>query len=251
MSSSTAALPLMLKQLRLASIKENWQSMAAKAVKQQWSPQQYLHELCLIELNSREDKRLKRYLHESALPAGKRLNDYDFTAVKGVKPAQINTLINERQWVSRGYNVMLFGASGVGKTHLASALGYALIEHGVRVKFMPATLLVQQLQKAKAELRLNDALNKLDRYAVLIVDDIGYVRKTEQESSVLFELIAHRYERGSLIITSNQSFEDWDQLFDDTVMTVAAIDRLVHNATIIHCEGDSYRRKTALKQMQN
>ncbi|HBX37497.1 MAG TPA: hypothetical protein DEG76_09505, partial [Pseudohongiella sp.] len=179
MSSSTAALPLMLKQLRLASIKENWQSMAAKAVKQQWSPQQYLHELCLIELNSREDKRLKRYLHESALPAGKRLNDYDFTAVKGVKPAQINNLINERQWVSRGYNVMLFGASGVGKTHLASALGYALIEHGVRVKFMPATLLVQQLQKAKAELRLNDALNKLDRYAVLIVDDIGYVRKTE------------------------------------------------------------------------
>lgn len=251
MSSTTAALPLMLKQLRLASMKETWQSLADKALKQQWTPQQYLHELCLIELNSREDKRLQRYLHESALPAGKRLADYDFKAVKGVQPVQIHNLINERQWVVRGDNVLLFGASGVGKTHLASALGYALIEHGVRAKFMSATLLVQLLQKAKAELRLSDALNKLDRYAVLIVDDIGYVRKTEQESSVLFELIAHRYERGSLIITSNQSFEDWDQLFDDTVMTVAAIDRLVHHATIIHCEGDSYRRKTALKQEKN
>jgi DNA replication protein DnaC len=251
MNSATAALPLMLKQLRLASMKENWQSLAGKAVNQQWSPQQYLHELCLMELNSRDDKRLKRYLHEATLPAGKRLADYDFKAVKGVQPVQLHGLINERQWVTRGDNVLLFGASGVGKTHLASALGYALIEHGVRTKFLPATQLVQLLQKAKAELHLSDALNKLDRYAVLIVDDIGYVRKTEQESSVLFELIAHRYERGSLIITSNQSFEDWDQLFEDTVMTVAAIDRLVHHATIIHCEGDSYRRKTALKQESN
>ncbi|MGB4248542.1 MAG: IS21-like element helper ATPase IstB [Pseudohongiellaceae bacterium] len=248
MTSTTAALPLILKQLRLASMRENWQSMATKAISQQWTPQQYLHELCLMELNIREDKRLKRYLHEAMLPAGKRLGDYDFKAVKGVQPVQIHALINERQWVSRGDNVLLFGASGVGKTHLASALGYALVEHGVRVKFMPATLLVQLLQQAKAELRLSDAMHKLDRYAVLIVDDIGYVRKTEQESSVLFELIAHRYERGSLIITSNQSFEDWDQLFDDTVMTVAAIDRLVHHATILHCEGDSYRRRTALKQ---
>jgi len=248
MSHATAALPLMLKQLRLASMKAHWQELAGKALKQQWTPQQYLHELCLLELNSREDKRLKRHLHESTLPAGKRLTDYDFTAVEGVQPVQVHGLINERQWVGRGDNVLLFGASGVGKTHLASAIGYALIEHGLRVKFMPATLLVQQLQQAKAELRLSDALHKLDRYAVLIVDDIGYVRKTEQESSVLFELIAWRYERGSLIITSNQRFEDWDQLFEDTVMTVAAIDRLVHHATIIHCEGDSYRRKTALKK---
>lgn len=248
MSHATAALPLMLKQLRLASMKEHWQALASKALKQQWTPQQYLHELCLLELNSREDKRLKRYLHESTLPAGKRLTDYDFTAVKGVQPVRVHALINERQWVSRGENVLLFGASGVGKTHLASAIGYALLEQGLRVKFMSATLLVQQLQQAKAELRLSDALHKLDRYAVLIIDDIGYVRKTEQESSVLFELIAYRYERGSLIITSNQRFEDWDQLFEDTVMTVAAIDRLVHHATIIHCEGDSYRRKTALKK---
>ena len=103
-------------------------------------------------------------------------------------------------------------------------------------------------QQAKRHLRLQDELVKLDKYSLLIVDDVGYVRKTEQETSVLFELIAHRYERHSMIITSNKSFEQWDELFDDSTMTVAAIDRLVHHATIIHCEGESYRRKTALNK---
>lgn len=248
MNAATAALPLMLKQLRLASMKDSWQSIAGKATKEQWSPEQYLHELCLLEVNAREDKRLKRYLRDAALPPGKHLADFDYNAVEGVQKVLIQNLTDERQWVNRGDNILLFGASGVGKTHLASGLGYSLVEHGVRVRFIAATALVQLLQKAKAELHLSETLNKLDRYAVLIVDDIGYVRKTEQESSVLFELIAHRYERGSLIITSNQSFEDWDQLFEDTVMTVAAIDRLVHHATIIHCQGDSYRRKAALTQ---
>jgi DNA replication protein DnaC len=150
--------------------------------------------------------------------------------------------------VKRGANLLLFGASGVGKTHLASSLGYSLIEAGIRVKFYSASALVQVLQEAKKALKLQDALNKLDKYEALIVDDIGYVKKTEQETSVLFELIAHRYERHSLIITSNQSFEDWDALFTDTTMTVAAIDRLVHHAHIIQLLGDSYRRKAAMKE---
>ena len=110
---------------------------------------------------------------------------------------------------------------------------------------MSANLLVQQLQQAKEELKLSDTLMKLDKYSVLILDDIGYVQKTSEESGVLFELIAHRYERFSLIITSNQSFEEWDQLFDNTVMTVAAIDRLIHHAKILQCQGESYRRKEA------
>jgi DNA replication protein DnaC len=105
---------------------------------------------------------------------------------------------------------------------------------------------VQQLQQAKQHLRLQDELLRLDKYNLLIVDDVGYVRKTEQETSVLFELIAHRYERHSMIITSNKSFEQWDELFDDSTMTIAAIDRLVHHATILHCEGESYRRKMAM-----
>lgn len=107
---------------------------------------------------------------------------------------------------------------------------------------------MQSLQRAKEALRLTDALNRLDKYAVLTIDDLGYVRKTDQESSVLFELIAHRYEHHSLIITSNQHFEHWDKLFEDTIMTVAAIDRLVHHATILQCMGESYRGKASLKK---
>ena len=250
MDNATASLPLMLKQLRLGSIRELWQNMADKAIHEQWSPQQYLAELCSAELASREDKRLQRHLRESKLPPGKHLSGFNFNAIEGVNKAQVHDLIDRPSWVKQGANILLFGASGVGKTHIASSIGYGLIEAGIRVKFSSATALVQHLQQAKQELKLEDALLKLDKYAVLIVDDIGYIRKTEQETSVLFELIAHRYERCSMIITSNQSFEDWDTLLDDSSMTIAAIDRLVHHATIIQCLGESYRRKASLKTKQ-
>jgi DNA replication protein DnaC len=147
---------------------------------------------------------------------------------------------------------LLFGASGLGKTHLAAALGYALLEQSIRVKFITGTALVQQLQKAREVLGLEEALKKLDKYELLILDDIGYVKKSdsESESQVLFELIAHRYERNSLLITTNQVFSEWDSIFGDNMMTVAAIDRLVHHADIYKIEGDSYRRKQAMKLNQ-
>jgi DNA replication protein DnaC len=119
----------------------------------------------------------------------------------------------------------------------------------VRVRYFATTALVQQLQLARKQLRLEDALHKLDKYAALILDDFGYVKKSEQETQVLFELIAHRYETGSLIITSNQPFAEWDRIFPDQMMTVAAVDRLVHHATIIEVSSDSYRRKEALGQV--
>ncbi|MBC2771207.1 IS21-like element helper ATPase IstB [Pusillimonas minor] len=248
--ANVASLPIMLKSLRLACINTHWQSVAKKAVAESWMPEQYLAELCAMELSTRDDKRLQRHLKESDLPPGKTLSCFQFDAVTGVNTQQINALATETQWTVRGENVLIFGASGLGKTHLASSLGYSLIEAGIRVKFISATSLVQELQLAKQRYSLADALGKLDKYAVLILDDLGYVKKTDQETSVLFELIAHRYERGSLIITSNQAFSDWDHLFDDSVMTVAAIDRLVHHATIFTLEGESYRRKTSLKRKQ-
>ncbi|MBL4607750.1 MAG: IS21-like element helper ATPase IstB [Pseudomonadales bacterium] len=247
MNNSAASLPLMLKQLRLSEVRMHWEPLAEKAVDEHWPPPQYLAELCHIELSKRDDKRLQRYLKESNLPSAKQLGHFDFSAIEGVSKVQITQLIDSSDWVKMGDNLLLFGASGVGKTHLASAIGYGLIEAGIRVKFSSASTLIQHLQKAKQDLKLEDALIKLDKYAVLIMDDIGYIRKTDQETGVLFELIAHRYERHSLIITSNQSFEDWDQLFNDTVMTVAAIDRLVHHAKIIQLKGESYRRKMRLK----
>lgn len=248
MSEVMASLPLMLKHLRLGSIKDHWQPLADKAVAEHWRPEQYLRELCALELASREDKRLQRYLKEASLPPGKQLGSFHFEVVTGITRPHINQLINQPDWVKRGDNLLLFGASGIGKTHLASSIGYGLIEAGIRVKFVSATALVQSLQRARESLRLTEALTRLDKYPVLIIDDLGYVRKTEQESSVLFELIAHRYERYSLVITSNQDFEHWDKLFEDTIMTVAAIDRLVHHATILQCGGESYRRKASLKK---
>jgi DNA replication protein DnaC len=134
----------------------------------------------------------------------------------------------------------------VGKTHLAAAIGHGLTEQSVRVRYFATTALVQQLQLARAQLHLEDALHKLDKYAVLILDDFGYVKKTEQETHVLFELIAHRYETGTLIITSNPPFAEWERIFPDQMMTVAAVDRLVHHASIIEVSSDSYRRKEAL-----
>jgi DNA replication protein DnaC len=238
----------MLKQLRLSAFTKHWKVTADKALHDQWRTEQYLSELCHIELSSRTDKRQMRYVKESNLPSGKHLGGFDFTAIEGLNKARMYELADNHDWVRQGANLLLFGASGVGKTHLASSSGCSLIEAGTRVKFYSASALVQQLQKAKQSLKLQDALNKLDNYPALIIDDIGYVKKTEQETNVLFELIVYRYERHSLIITSNQSFEDWDELFTDTTMTVAAIDRLVHHAHIIQLTGESYRRKTAMKE---
>jgi len=154
--------------------------------------------------------------------------------------------IEDSTWLNRAENLLLFGPSGVGKTHLSASVGQAMVSFGKRVKFLPASTLVQQLQQAKLQLQLATVLSKLDRYELLIIDDLGYVKKTEMETSVLFELIAHRYERKSLLITANQPFSQWDSIFSDSMMTVAAIDRLVHHATIIELQAESFRKQAAL-----
>ncbi|WP_430438764.1 AFG1/ZapE family ATPase [Methylosinus trichosporium] len=141
-----------------------------------------------------------------------------------------------------------FGSPGVGKSHLAAALGLALIESGWRVLFARTTDLVQRLQATRRDLTLEAAIDKLDKYHLLVLDDLAYVAKDQAETNVLFELISARYERRSLLITANQPFGEWGKIFPDRAMTLAAIDRLVHHATIFEMNVDSYRRKTALKK---
>jgi DNA replication protein DnaC len=161
------------------------------------------------------------------------------------------SLAQDAEWLNRAENILVFGPSGVGKTHLASAIARSMVELGKRVKFMSATALVQLLQHAKLQLQLPTTLNKLDRYDLLLIDDLGYVKKSEAETSVLFELIAHRYERKSLLITANQPFSQWDSIFADSMMTVAAIDRLVHHATIIEVQAQSFRQQAAMARVKN
>lgn len=243
----SATLPLLLKQLKLTTIGRHWEPFLQQAQDKDWSHAEYLAALCEQELAERYSRRVARQAKESHLPLGKSLASFDFTQLPNVSAGQIETLATTADWSRQAGNLLLFGPSGVGKTHLAAAIGHGLIEQGVRVRYTATTALVQRLQQAREQLLLESCLQKLDKYQVLILDDFGYVKKNEQETRVLFELIAHRYETGSLIITSNQPFEDWDQIFPDEMMTVAAIDRLIHHATIIEVHSDSYRRKQALK----
>jgi DNA replication protein DnaC len=164
--------------------------------------------------------------------------------------ATVMQLAQDKSWLKRGDNLLLFGPSGVGKTHLTAAIGRALVELGARVRFVSATTLVQQLQAAKANLQLQSALVKLDKYDLLILDDLSYVKKSEAETSVLFELIAHRYELKSLLITANHPFSAWDDIFTDTTMTVAAVDRLVHHAVILEIQAESFRQHAASERSQ-
>ena len=140
------------------------------------------------------------------------------------------------------------GSPGAGKSHLGAALGLALVESGWRVLFTRTTDLVQRLQTARRDLQLEAAIARLDKYHLLILDDLAYVSKDQAETSVLFELIAARYERRSLLITANQPFGDWAKVFPDQAMTLAAVDRLVHHATIFEMNVESYRRRTALER---
>ncbi len=246
--ANTAALPLLLKELKLHAISQQWEALAQQATDKDWTPEEYLATLCEEEVALRYQKRIQRYTHDAKLPPGKSLVSFDFKAIPAIKKANIEKKLKDTQWVHRAENLLFFGASGVGKTHLAAAIGYGLIEKGIRVKFFNTTTLIQLLQKARNELSVVEALTRLDKYPVIILDDIGYVKKSEVETQVLFELIDHRYESGSLIITSNQPFSQWDQLFDNNMMTIAAIDRIVHHSTVIDCQGDSFRKKHALKK---
>nr|HID12282.1 AAA family ATPase [Anaerolineae bacterium] len=240
---TTANVPLLLKQLRLTSMGRHWEGLLQQSQDRGWDAGQYLAALCEQELADRYSRRIARYTKESQLPVGKTLATFDFSQIPTLNAGRIEALSTTTDWTRQTRNILLFGASGVGKTHLAVAIGHGLVEQSVRVRYFTTTALVQELQLARTQLRLEDALQKLDKYRVLILDDFGYVKKSEQETQVLFELIAHRYETGSLIVTSNQPFADWDRIFPDAMMTVAAVDRLIHHATIIQVTSDSYRRK--------
>jgi DNA replication protein DnaC len=238
------ALPTMLTALRLPSIHRHWPALAERADKEGWPAARFLAALAELELAERETRRIHRHLIESQLPGGKTLATFDFKALPGLPRARVEALA-AGDWIETGANLIAIGNSGAGKTHVLCAIGHALVEAGKRVLYTRTTDLVQKLQAARRDLALEAALAKLDRVDLIILDDISYARKDQAETSVLFELIARRYETRSLAIAANQPFSAWNNVFPDQAVTVAAIDRLVHHATILEMNSDSYRRRAA------
>jgi len=244
----TARLALLLAELRLPAVKLVWADLAAQADKEGWPAARFLAVLAEHEMAERSRRRIERHVAEAKLPPGKTIDAFDFEAVPVVSKAQVMALAAGDAWVDRGANLILFGPPGTGKSHLAAALGYALVENGWRVLFPRTTDLVQRLQVARRELALEAAIARLDKYPLLILDDLAYVTKDQADTSVLFELIGARYERRSLLITANQPFGQWGKIFPDQAMTLAVVDRLVHHATIFEMNVESYRRRTALER---
>jgi DNA replication protein DnaC len=240
-----AALPMMLTELRLPTIRAQWEAVAQTANREGWPAERFLSTVLEMEMAEREIRRMERHRAESQLPPGKLTSNFDFAVVPSVSKALVMALIDGDAWLEQGGNLLVFGPPGVGKTHLIASIGHALIERGKRVYFTRTTDLVQRLQAARRDLRLPAEIAKLDRFDLLLLDDFSYVRRDQTETTVLFELISERYERKSIALTANQPFSEWHQVFPEPAMTVAAIDRLVHHATILELHAESYRRKTA------
>ncbi len=245
MNAIAARLPLILNELRLPTVKRLWAGLAEQSNKEGWPAERFLAAVMEHELAERETRRLERHRMESQILPGKLLSNFDFTAVPSVSKAHVAALVEGDGWIDQGANLLLFGPPGVGKSHLVCAIGNGLIDRGYRVYFTRTSDLVQRLQLARREMRLPAEITKLDRFDLLILDDLSYVRRDQAETSVLFELIAARYERKSLALTANQPFSGWDQVFPDAAMTLAAVDRLVHHSTIIELNVESYRRRAA------
>ena len=246
---SAASLPLLLRALRLPTIAREHANAIRRAEAENWGYARFLSYLFEAEGNDRLQRKIQRQLKESNLPAGKTLESLDDQKLPDKIRRQLPTLL-ESDFVRRGDNLLCFGLAGRGKTHLVAALAREWIcRHQLQVLFVPAFRLVTQLLAAKRDLKLPQAIARLQRFDAVVIDDIGYVQQSREEMEVLFHFLAERYEKKSVVITSNLVFSQWDQIFKDPMTTMAAVDRLVHHATILEFTGDSVRAQAA-KQRQ-
>jgi DNA replication protein DnaC len=238
----------MLSKLKLASFSAHHQEIAIEAEREGWSFGQFLFQLCEMELSNRHQKRIDRIIKQSELPTSKTMATLDTSQLPEKVKRQLPALC-KGDFVAKAHNILIFGLPGRGKTHTLCAIGHSLVKNGIPVLFIPAFKLVQRLLCAKQDLRLEKELKKLDRFDAVIIDDIGYIQQKRDEMEVLFTFLAERYERKSVMISSNLVFSQWDRIFKDPMTTAAAVDRLVHHSIILEMNQESYRTKKAKEEI--
>lgn len=241
---SEQTLEMLLKSFKLPTFAREYAAVGDTAAREGLTHPAYLLALARMEAHERADRRTLRLLEESRLPKEKSLASFDLSRLSPKARTSFNAL-KDGSFLDRAENVLAFGNPGTGKTHLLCALGQELVRNGRTVLFAPTFQIVQRLLAAKRYLRLPSELKKLDRFDALLLDDIGYVQQSREEMEVLFTLLAERYERRSVLITSNLVFSRWDQIFKDPMTTAAAIDRVVHHAVILELNMESYRAEAA------
>jgi DNA replication protein DnaC len=239
-----------LKELRLPTVRQCYEETARRAERETLSYERYLLEVITRECEQRRKTRVERLLRESELPLEKSLPNFNMKRLPVKAQRQLRTLL-EGDFLDRKENVLVFGNPGAGKSHVLTALAQELIVvHERRMHFTKCSLLMQDLLAAKRDLRLSREIKRLGRYEGLIIDDLGYIQQSRDDMDVVFTLLAERYERGSVLMTSNLAFSKWEGIFKDAMMTAAAIDRLVHHSVIMELNIASYRVEEAKKKQE-
>ena len=239
-----------LKQLRLPTMLAEFEKLAREAAATNQTFEQYLLTLTELEVTARASNALSSRIKQAQFPVEKDLDSYDFSAMPSLNK-QLVLELARCQWIRDRSNVCLIGQVGTGKSHLAVAWGLAACREGLKTKFYTAAALVNQLETAQSQHTLDRLLVKLDKLDLLIVDELGYLSFSRTGAELLFQIFADRYERRSLLITSNLAFSDWGQIFQGERMTAALLDRLTHHCHILEMNGESYRFKESIKEKQS
>lgn len=247
MSAETTPLLLKanLKQLRLPTMLAEWEKLSREAAAKNEAYEGYLLRLTEAEVNTRSANALAARIRNACFPVVKDFDTFDFTATPSL-PKQKVLELSRGEWVEQHYNCCLIGNAGTGKTHLATALGLAMCRQGRRVKFVTAAGLVTQLEEAQQQHRLDRLLSQLDRVDLLVVDELGYLSFSRGGAELLFQVFADRYERRSVLVTSNLAFSEWGSVFQGDRMTAALLDRLTHRCHIFEMNGESYRFRESM-----